>query len=116
MSKFLRQMAALSKKPSDFQGKKPETVASPSLTVDDLATVDRLATVDKLSVAAKPLPAERSLVDLVGSEGTPAAAKPGKPADLAQHGHTPGEHALYTALWNLGGKPEHKDEFRDVTI
>src|ERR1043166_1172797 len=102
MSKFLRQMAALSKKPSDFQGKKPETVASPSLTVDDLATVDRLATVDKLSVAAKPLPAERSLVDLVGSEGKaavdlkgrPADAKLCKPADLAQHGPTPGEPAL----------------------
>jgi hypothetical protein len=27
-----------------------------------------------------------------------------------------GEHAIYTALWNLGGNPDRRDEFRDVTI
>ena len=33
-----------------------------------------------------------------------------------QHGHTSGEHAVYVALWNLGGSPDRKDAYRDVTI
>jgi hypothetical protein len=102
-SKFLRVMA-LSKTPADFR--KPESAAKAS-TVDSLSTVDKLTTVAKVSTVA-------SLA--VDVEGNPVDSKLCKPASRVQHGHTPGEHAVYMALWNRGGPPDRKDEFRDVSI
>lgn len=116
MSKFLRQMTALSKKPSDFQEKKPEAIPSSNKTstVDKMSTVGILSTVDKMPAAAedRTMPG-RSAIDLAGHPVNPKLCKP---ANLVQHGHTAGEHAIYTALWSLGGSPERRDEFRDVTI
>jgi hypothetical protein len=97
-SKFLRVMA-LSKTPADF--KKPAGIASSVSTVDSLATVDALSTVDTLTR---------------DPDGHPVDPKLCKPASLVQHGHTPGENAVYMALWNRGGPPDRKDEFRDVSI
>jgi hypothetical protein len=39
-----------------------------------------------------------------------------RPAELVEHAHTRAEHALYAALWNFGGSPDHQDPYRDVTI
>src|SRR5215831_11381982 len=103
-SKFLR-VIALSKTPADFRKKDvPAEVTSADstlATVDKVTTVDSLATVDKLCV---------------DTEGNTIDASRCKPAVLVQHGHTSGEHAVYVALWNLGGPPDRKDAYRDVTI
>jgi hypothetical protein len=110
MSKFLRQMAALSKKPSDFQ--RP-AAAMPGPEPPKATTVDKLATVDKVPTVAKVSTVGKLAVTLDGEAVEPARCKP---ATLVQHGHTSGEHAVYTALWNLGGPPDRKDEYRDVSV
>src|SRR5438270_346154 len=116
MSRFLRQMTALSKKPSDFkppekQSAEPEskmstvdsmstvdnmtTVVDSQTTVDKQTTVVKVPTVDKIATAAVK---GTAAVDISGNPVNPALCKP---ASLVQHAHTPGEHAVYMALWNL---------------
>ena len=119
MSKFLRQMTALSKKPSDFQKPQPSSgsaraeILAPKAGAATLSTVGSLSTVDNLSTGGKASGVDKLAIDQDGRPVNPALCKP---AALVQHGHTPGEHAIYMSLWNLGGTPERRDEFRDVSI
>ena len=39
-----------------------------------------------------------------------------RPSVSPQDAHTRAEHAVYTALWNLGGPAETEDPYRDVSI
>jgi hypothetical protein len=63
--------------------------------------VHKLTTVDKLAM------------DTAGNAVDPNRCRP---AVLGQHAHTPAQHAVYTALWNLAGPPDSPDPYRDVTI
>lgn len=114
-SKFLRVMA-LSKTPADFRKKDlPGAAKTPDIAAAaaKLSTVDTLATVDNVSTVAKVTTVDKLGVD---TEGNAIEASRCRPATLVQHGHTSGEHALYMALWNVGGPPDRKDAYRDVTI
>jgi hypothetical protein len=50
------------------------------------------------------------------SAGNPVEPGRCQPATLVEGAHTRAEHALYTALWNLGGPAERADAFREVSI
>jgi hypothetical protein len=50
------------------------------------------------------------------SAGNPVEPSRCQPATLVEDAHTRAEHALYTALWNLGGAADCADAFRDVSI
>jgi hypothetical protein len=38
-----------------------------------------------------------------------------RPAKLVEDAHTRAEHALYSALWNLGGAPDCQDPYRETS-
>lgn len=88
MSKFLRQMTALSKKPSDF---KPEESVSPTETVPPTVSIPPTDTRKKGGLRLHA-----------------------RKAHLAQDGHSHAEQAVYAALWD-GGRPE-TDGDRIVTM
>jgi hypothetical protein len=109
-SKFMR-VIALSKTPADFR--RPAAPKDEAATVSSLSTVDKLTTVDKLSTVDRLTTVGGVAINIDGHSVDPKLCKP---ATLVQHGHTAGEHAAYMTLWNLGGPPDRKDDFRDVSI
>ena len=116
MSKFLRTMTALSKKPSDFQKPPPDPQPeSQTGTVPDATTVPEYA-----AALTEPVP----LSDTVPETGTvPDLQPPGSPkaharvrvfrATRVEHGHSIGEHLIYEVLWrNSAGN----DQTRTIQI
>lgn len=127
MSKFLRQMAALSKKPSDFRHSTPgiESISGVTMIPDaeslpDIETTPGIesspgagaGTAIKKTRALAPIsgiganPGIKVLSAVVsypGIESLPGIKTP-KPrlARLAQDGHSLGEQAVYQALWENG--------------
>ena len=100
--------------PRPFDVPSQRKTPSPISPAAKMATVASMTTVDPLPVLTERHPPDpRSAIDL---KGRTVNSKLCKPASLVQHGHTPGEHAIYMALWNLGGTPDRRDQFRDVTI
>lgn len=103
MSKFLRQMTALSKKPSDFR--KPSE-SPDSGTVPDSNTVPATGT-------AQPSPlaeygdshAQTGTVPISAADALPQAPKADRArmrvfrATRVEHGHSIGEHLIYEVLW-----------------
>src|SRR4051794_8059931 len=114
MSKFLRQMAALSKKPSDYpkQESVPNTVLGPP--TDSIRDTEAVTGTESVAHAV-PISAKVSVPPAVSTprtdfflENTPQAAptrprrpRP-RPARLAQDGHSHAEQAVYAALWDAG--------------
>lgn len=88
MSKFLRQMTALSKKPSDF---KAESVP-PTESVPHLVTIPPPIS----TPPTVPIPPTDSLTEQRIHRPKPRLAR------LAQDGHSHAEQAVYAALWDAG--------------
>src|SRR5215831_18119571 len=95
MSKFLRTMTALSKKPSDFL--KSESVP-PTDLIPPTETASRI-------VLISPTASEPPTISISPADLPPRAAA-GRPrprlARLAQDGHSHAEQAVYAALWDAG--------------
>jgi hypothetical protein len=84
MSKFMRQMEALSKKPSGF-GHKPKLVPPPTVS-------------ESHRVSVSPTLGESHTL----SESHRVRDWGYRRAVLVQDGHSTGEHAVYMVLWNAG--------------
>jgi DNA-binding MarR family transcriptional regulator len=96
MSKFLRQMDALSKRPEHF---KPKLVPPPH-TVSESPTLSETPTVSNPPTLGNQLTESKS--HRVRDWGY-------RKAVLVQDGHSTGEHAVYMALWNAGnGLDQHQ--------
>lgn len=100
MSKFLRQMDALSKKPSDF-GPRPVPKRETGIPETEPGT----------PVAAIP----------ASETGIPVSVKTAReskvyPARVVQDGHSHGEQALYDALWHHPQSVRLPDGSRRITI
>src|SRR4051794_37679205 len=103
MSKFLRTMTALSKKPSDFRKPpidpppEPNIPAGPTTGGSDIGTVPVVNTVPDSGTVSVSVDGRRRVGNL------PAAAP--RPririfrATRVEHGHTIGEHLVYEVLW-----------------
>jgi hypothetical protein len=101
MSKFLRQMTALSKKPSDYAERESVSHAesvSPTDSISHTASVSPIKTVSPTD-SPKPRGQHRP--------------KP-RQARLAQDGHSHAEQAIYAALWEAG--TPRPDGNRTVTM
>jgi hypothetical protein len=118
MSKFLRQMTALSKKPSDFQQPGP-TLVDPKSEESVPPTVS----LESLSVpTTDPAPPTDSVWDTIKDPPTgifsvtPKDVRRPKPrrATVVQDGHSHAEQAVYSALWE-NASPDNTGN-RKVTI
>jgi len=94
MSKFLRKMTALSKKPSDYADHQS---ASPT---DSIPHTDSISPIVPIS----PIKTGSHTDTLSPTDTSPRRARQPKPrlARLAQDGHSHAEQAVYAALWDAG--------------
>jgi hypothetical protein len=98
MSKFLRKMAAMSAKPSDFKPK-PVAAATTKVTVPSVGTVPSIVKVPSMGT--------------VPSKGTvPRVYR----CNTVQDGHSFAEDRLYNALWNYRWAKVESDECRLVSV
>jgi hypothetical protein len=117
MSKFLRTMTALSKKPSDFKAPAPVQERSQALNEQPLSisgVPDK--GVPDTGIPIKSVP-EQDSINLAESAAEVAplrSPRKVREAVRVQDGHSLGEQAVYASLW-AAGQP-HNEDCRRITI
>ena len=117
MSKFLRTMTALSKKPSDFKRPAGPTEQEQLGTVPDITTVPE-SSKDKQDSEAGTVPVINTVPNsptVPNSQVTPTSRPRVRVfrATRVQDGHSLGEHLIYEVLWRQG---QGDDQVRTVQI